>query len=206
MTAMPANCLYIDPAALEPCLQMLRAGGALAGRRGNVGIRPVIGFVDNERPCGHNQWKKQTKKRGKLVLRCSVCSAVWKTRPEVHEKCADFHSGCCKRGDECPHPHIYARRETPSLARRKARLSNEEADEDSFLRIDDEGAAGYATDTSSNSGAPVLQKPSSCRSSASSSSAAGDNSSASSSDLPTSGASAKHWISRSQWRHDPYCL
>eukprot|EP01059_Diplonema_ambulator_P029553 TRINITY_DN4911_c0_g1_i1.p2 TRINITY_DN4911_c0_g1~~TRINITY_DN4911_c0_g1_i1.p2 ORF type:complete len:181 (+),score=27.74 TRINITY_DN4911_c0_g1_i1:58-600(+) len=66
---------------------------------------------DTERPCAHNHWTKQTKKRGKLVLRCDICQCVWKTRPEAHTKCAAFHAGRCDRGDRCPHPHIYARRE-----------------------------------------------------------------------------------------------
>eukprot|EP00659_Diplonema_papillatum_P019491 gene19491-30040_t len=109
------------PAMITP-VPSKRAGGGDAAM-----IRPVVGTNDLNRPCEHNQWKKQTKKRGKLVLRCSVCSAVWKTRPEIHEKCVDFHSGRCDLGDECPHPHIYARRETASLARRKAKLT---ADDD----------------------------------------------------------------------------
>ncbi|KAJ9463928.1 hypothetical protein DIPPA_30441 [Diplonema papillatum] len=106
------------------------------GEEGEVGT-PSKGMTsDLERPCGHNQWKKQTKKRGKLVLRCSVCSAVWKTRPELHQKCASFHAGRCQMGDNCLHPHIYARRETASLARRKARLAQEETPEVNTIRPD----------------------------------------------------------------------
>eukprot|EP01064_Diplonema_japonicum_P038579 TRINITY_DN93_c0_g1_i1.p1 TRINITY_DN93_c0_g1~~TRINITY_DN93_c0_g1_i1.p1 ORF type:complete len:215 (+),score=49.49 TRINITY_DN93_c0_g1_i1:70-714(+) len=84
--------------------------------------KPRTLVSDTERPCGHNHWTKQTKKRGKLVLRCDVCQCVWKTRPEAHTKCAAFHAGKCEQGNSCIHPHIYARRETASLARRKARL------------------------------------------------------------------------------------
>eukprot|EP01060_Flectonema_neradi_P000288 TRINITY_DN1019_c3_g1_i1.p1 TRINITY_DN1019_c3_g1~~TRINITY_DN1019_c3_g1_i1.p1 ORF type:complete len:202 (+),score=42.24 TRINITY_DN1019_c3_g1_i1:63-668(+) len=80
-----------------------------------------------ERPCPHNQWTKQTKKRGKLVLRCNVCQCVWKMKPELHTKCSAFHNGKCLAGDNCVHPHIYARRENASLARRKARIANAEA-------------------------------------------------------------------------------
>ena len=80
-----------------------------------------------ERPCPHNQWTKQTKKRGKLVLRCNVCQCVWKMKPELHTKCSAFHNGKCLAGDSCVHPHIYARRENASLARRKARIANAEA-------------------------------------------------------------------------------
>eukprot|EP01059_Diplonema_ambulator_P029554 TRINITY_DN4911_c0_g2_i1.p1 TRINITY_DN4911_c0_g2~~TRINITY_DN4911_c0_g2_i1.p1 ORF type:complete len:204 (+),score=68.99 TRINITY_DN4911_c0_g2_i1:61-672(+) len=88
-------------------------------------VKPRTLVSDSERPCAHNHWTKQTKKRGKLVLRCDVCQCVWKTRPEAHTKCTAFHAGRCDKGDSCPHPHIYARRETASLARRKARLAND---------------------------------------------------------------------------------
>ncbi|KAJ9463938.1 hypothetical protein DIPPA_30439 [Diplonema papillatum] len=72
------------------------------------------------RPCAHNKWKKQTKKRGKLVLRCEVCQAVWKTRPEMHQKCPLFVRAECTLGDDCPHPHIYARREPAKRLERAA--------------------------------------------------------------------------------------
>ena len=65
-----------------------------------------------KRPCAHNQWTKQAKKRGKLVLRCLVCDTMWKTFPEFHEKCPAFHQGHCEKGDLCEHPHVYARRES----------------------------------------------------------------------------------------------
>eukprot|EP00659_Diplonema_papillatum_P017009 gene17009-26098_t len=82
-------------------------------------IRPVVSVSELKRPCEHNQWKKQTKKRGKLVLRCNVCNSAWKTRPELHQKCANFHAGKCTLGGDCPHPHIYARRENASKKRAK---------------------------------------------------------------------------------------
>ncbi|KAJ9459076.1 hypothetical protein DIPPA_18675 [Diplonema papillatum] len=105
-------------------------------------IRPA-GIVQNvERPCPHNQWKKQTKKRGRLVLRCTVCSSVWKTRPELHQKCSSFHAGRCELGDECPHPHIYARRETSSLLRRKAKLAQGDDDDASSDAEDLQAAEG----------------------------------------------------------------
>eukprot|EP01060_Flectonema_neradi_P000293 TRINITY_DN1019_c7_g1_i2.p1 TRINITY_DN1019_c7_g1~~TRINITY_DN1019_c7_g1_i2.p1 ORF type:complete len:242 (+),score=62.07 TRINITY_DN1019_c7_g1_i2:129-854(+) len=62
-----------------------------------------------ERPCNHNKWTKLAKKRGKLVLVCLVCDTMWKTFPELHEKCSSFHAGHCERGENCPHPHVYAR-------------------------------------------------------------------------------------------------
>eukprot|EP01064_Diplonema_japonicum_P030890 TRINITY_DN5367_c0_g1_i4.p1 TRINITY_DN5367_c0_g1~~TRINITY_DN5367_c0_g1_i4.p1 ORF type:complete len:243 (+),score=28.45 TRINITY_DN5367_c0_g1_i4:30-731(+) len=80
------------------------------------GEKPVVKRVAQKsemlRPCKHNQWTKQTKKRGKLVLRCLICSVMWKTYPEFHTKCPLFHSGECPKGQACEHPHVYARRET----------------------------------------------------------------------------------------------
>ena len=61
------------------------------------------------RPCGHNQWVKQMKKRGKLVLECMVCSVLWKTYPEFHSRCPDFLKGRCPDGEACEHPHVYSR-------------------------------------------------------------------------------------------------
>ncbi|KAJ9463930.1 hypothetical protein DIPPA_30432 [Diplonema papillatum] len=133
-----------------------QAGGAAvvqqaASDDASAVIRPYVGMNDLHRPCGHNQWKKQTKKRGKLVLRCSICSAVWKTRPEFHQKCANFHAGWCEMGDECPHPHIYARRETASLARRKAKLAagvTNDSDSDGSM-TDNEESSPTTTEGSS---------------------------------------------------------
>ena len=75
-----------------------------------VGVRRVPRESEMLHPCAHNRWAKQTKKRGKLVLKCMECTALWKTYPEFHTKCTDFHNGKCERGAECAHPHIYARR------------------------------------------------------------------------------------------------
>eukprot|EP01059_Diplonema_ambulator_P033756 TRINITY_DN7205_c1_g1_i1.p1 TRINITY_DN7205_c1_g1~~TRINITY_DN7205_c1_g1_i1.p1 ORF type:complete len:237 (+),score=59.43 TRINITY_DN7205_c1_g1_i1:126-836(+) len=75
-------------------------------------VKRVAQKSEMVRPCGHNKWTKQTKKRGKLVLRCLECSVMWKTYPEFHTKCQDFHAGSCPKGDLCEHPHVYARRET----------------------------------------------------------------------------------------------
>ena len=74
-----------------------------------------------ERPCNHNKWTKLAKKRGKLVLVCLVCDTMWKTFPELHEKCSDFHAGHCERGENCAHPHVYARsaRKSTKLAAEK---------------------------------------------------------------------------------------
>eukprot|EP01062_Namystynia_karyoxenos_P004135 TRINITY_DN11462_c0_g2_i1.p2 TRINITY_DN11462_c0_g2~~TRINITY_DN11462_c0_g2_i1.p2 ORF type:complete len:271 (+),score=58.99 TRINITY_DN11462_c0_g2_i1:93-905(+) len=63
---------------------------------------------DRVRPCAHNCWTKESKKRGRLLLRCNKCGAGWKTRAEAHTKCQAFYAGHCPRGDHCPRPHIYA--------------------------------------------------------------------------------------------------
>eukprot|EP01061_Rhynchopus_euleeides_P009851 TRINITY_DN19161_c1_g2_i2.p1 TRINITY_DN19161_c1_g2~~TRINITY_DN19161_c1_g2_i2.p1 ORF type:complete len:342 (+),score=119.53 TRINITY_DN19161_c1_g2_i2:124-1026(+) len=76
-----------------------------------VRVRRVPRESEMVRPCTHNNWTKQTKKRGKLVLKCMVCKALWKTYPEFHTKCIDFHNGKCEKGAECEHPHVYARRD-----------------------------------------------------------------------------------------------
>eukprot|EP01062_Namystynia_karyoxenos_P056520 TRINITY_DN4748_c0_g1_i5.p1 TRINITY_DN4748_c0_g1~~TRINITY_DN4748_c0_g1_i5.p1 ORF type:complete len:283 (+),score=109.93 TRINITY_DN4748_c0_g1_i5:83-850(+) len=73
--------------------------------------------ADRVRPCCHNEWVKEGKKRGRLQLRCQVCRAMWKTRPEAHEKCHAFYCGRCKLGDECPRPHIYARQRKAAAQR-----------------------------------------------------------------------------------------
>ncbi|KAJ9470133.1 hypothetical protein DIPPA_32738 [Diplonema papillatum] len=87
-------------------------------------VRRVPQRSEIERPCDHNEWTKQTKKRGKLVLRCLVCNTMWKTYPEFHTKCPDFHTGHCPNGASCVHPHIYARREN----KKKSESDNEEGD------------------------------------------------------------------------------
>lgn len=75
----------------------------------------MIDSRDLIRPCNHNTWEKEGKKRGRLVLRCMNpdCKALWKTRPETHQKCDDFYAGECPRGANCPHPHIYANLRRP---------------------------------------------------------------------------------------------
>ena len=72
-------------------------------------VRRVPRESEVVRPCPHNCWTKQAKKRGKLVLKCSVCSTLWRTYPEFHEKCTSFHYGKCEKGANCEHPHVYAR-------------------------------------------------------------------------------------------------
>eukprot|EP00756_Hemistasia_phaeocysticola_P027304 Hpha_TRINITY_DN16110_c0_g1::TRINITY_DN16110_c0_g1_i1::g.5008::m.5008 len=74
---------------------------------------------DPPRPCGHNAWTKESKKKGKLSLRCMECSKVWKIRPERHSKCDAFYAGSCENGASCERPHIYAR---PRLERFKRGL------------------------------------------------------------------------------------
>eukprot|EP01064_Diplonema_japonicum_P022144 TRINITY_DN31807_c0_g1_i1.p1 TRINITY_DN31807_c0_g1~~TRINITY_DN31807_c0_g1_i1.p1 ORF type:complete len:161 (+),score=14.98 TRINITY_DN31807_c0_g1_i1:102-584(+) len=100
---------------------------------------------EKPRPCGHNQWMKQTKKKGKLVLKCAVCGRIWKIVPENHEKCKDFHRRECKKGDECERPHIYARKEYLVAIKEK----NEQLAEKKRRR----------QQTHSNGLKPLLEKP-----------------------------------------------
>eukprot|EP01059_Diplonema_ambulator_P005217 TRINITY_DN14973_c0_g2_i1.p1 TRINITY_DN14973_c0_g2~~TRINITY_DN14973_c0_g2_i1.p1 ORF type:complete len:166 (+),score=31.04 TRINITY_DN14973_c0_g2_i1:56-553(+) len=78
---------------------------------------------EKPKPCGHNRWMKQTKKKGKLVLKCIECAKIWKILPENHEKCKDFHKGTCEKGDSCDHPHIHARQEYLAIIREKNELN-----------------------------------------------------------------------------------
>lgn len=64
---------------------------------------------ERTRPCNHNTWCKEGKKRGRLVLRCMSCQVQWKTRSEFHQKCDAFYAGHCAKGAECECPHIYRR-------------------------------------------------------------------------------------------------
>eukprot|EP01062_Namystynia_karyoxenos_P056516 TRINITY_DN4748_c0_g1_i1.p2 TRINITY_DN4748_c0_g1~~TRINITY_DN4748_c0_g1_i1.p2 ORF type:complete len:289 (+),score=102.53 TRINITY_DN4748_c0_g1_i1:83-868(+) len=99
--------------------------------------------ADRVRPCCHNEWVKEGKKRGRLQLRCQVCRAMWKTRPEAHEKCHAFYCGRCKLGDECPYPHIYAR-QRKAVREADAQEADEVSDPADEIRV---AAAPVALDS-----------------------------------------------------------
>eukprot|EP01062_Namystynia_karyoxenos_P056517 TRINITY_DN4748_c0_g1_i2.p1 TRINITY_DN4748_c0_g1~~TRINITY_DN4748_c0_g1_i2.p1 ORF type:complete len:303 (+),score=104.08 TRINITY_DN4748_c0_g1_i2:93-911(+) len=99
--------------------------------------------ADRVRPCCHNEWVKEGKKRGRLLLRCQVCRAMWKTRPEAHEKCHAFYCGRCKLGDECPYPHIYAR-QRKAVREADAQEADEVSDPADEIRV---AAAPVALDS-----------------------------------------------------------
>eukprot|EP01062_Namystynia_karyoxenos_P057381 TRINITY_DN48427_c0_g1_i1.p3 TRINITY_DN48427_c0_g1~~TRINITY_DN48427_c0_g1_i1.p3 ORF type:complete len:138 (+),score=24.44 TRINITY_DN48427_c0_g1_i1:98-511(+) len=60
------------------------------------------------KPCEHNRWYKHGKRRGWLTLRCLACDSVWRMRPEMHTKCAEFRTGHCHKGAACEHPHVFS--------------------------------------------------------------------------------------------------
>ena len=72
--------------------------------------------VTAEGPCVHNAWQRVRKlrKSGGVLLRCFECGAKWATEITMHHKCPDFYRGKCTVGNECPHPHIYARGTYPT--------------------------------------------------------------------------------------------
>ncbi|KAJ9456661.1 hypothetical protein DIPPA_00255 [Diplonema papillatum] len=80
----------------------LKDGGAVDSKKPKMAVEMTA-------PCCHNQWERISKKKNSISLRCRKCKACWKTKLGFFQKCPDFYSGSCPRGDECPHPHIYSR-------------------------------------------------------------------------------------------------
>eukprot|EP00754_Rhynchopus_humris_P000346 Rhum_TRINITY_DN10222_c0_g1::Rhum_TRINITY_DN10222_c0_g1_i1::g.37491::m.37491 len=96
-------------AASTDLSEVSQGGSASSGSKACPVKHRVPRKSEMVQPCGHNQWVKQMKKRGKLVLECMVCKVLWKTYPEFHTRCPDFLKGQCPNGEACEHPHVYSR-------------------------------------------------------------------------------------------------
>eukprot|EP01064_Diplonema_japonicum_P018696 TRINITY_DN27398_c0_g1_i1.p1 TRINITY_DN27398_c0_g1~~TRINITY_DN27398_c0_g1_i1.p1 ORF type:complete len:375 (+),score=73.16 TRINITY_DN27398_c0_g1_i1:71-1126(+) len=73
-------------------------------------------------PCKHNEWMCSDRRKHFVTLKCLACDQKWKTRLKEFTKCPDFHAEgrYCPRGDQCPHPHVYARSRISEAPSRKA--------------------------------------------------------------------------------------
>eukprot|EP01064_Diplonema_japonicum_P013516 TRINITY_DN2107_c4_g1_i1.p1 TRINITY_DN2107_c4_g1~~TRINITY_DN2107_c4_g1_i1.p1 ORF type:complete len:750 (+),score=124.95 TRINITY_DN2107_c4_g1_i1:108-2357(+) len=75
------------------------------------------GIPTSDKPtCKHNKWILMTKKKRFYIMKCMVCTLLWKTKLKSTRKCAEFFAGNCPMDDRCPHPHVYSRSRLRRLA------------------------------------------------------------------------------------------
>eukprot|EP01065_Artemidia_motanka_P002464 TRINITY_DN11179_c3_g1_i1.p1 TRINITY_DN11179_c3_g1~~TRINITY_DN11179_c3_g1_i1.p1 ORF type:complete len:475 (+),score=114.78 TRINITY_DN11179_c3_g1_i1:117-1427(+) len=80
-----------------------------AGAGAGVGAAEAAGSAGAMCPCTHNSWDNLRVKRGWVVLRCRVCCAQWRRRPQDISRCPLFgrpHSQGCPKGPACEKMHI----------------------------------------------------------------------------------------------------
>ena len=90
-------------------------------------------------PCKHNEWMCSDRRKFFVTLKCIACNQKWKTQLKKFNKCPDFHADerFCPKGNDCPHPHVYARsrlKEAPSRKKLAEEEENRKTDE-SKLRV-----------------------------------------------------------------------
>lgn len=116
------------------------------------------------RPCSHNQWSKDGKKRGRVHLRCRVddCREIWRIRPDRHTKCDAFYAGSCELGGDCPLPHVFRRHRDAKggpwarIATGDVKGGGAKAEEISVPAIGDGAAAAVPAAASTDSFAELL--------------------------------------------------